>query len=200
MNPPGNPKLEIVLIGPCGCGKSTLGRLLANELRIPNISMDDLCQRYYAEAPKRQAPESMGKQSSKFPRGWIEGRWKDAYAFERLFSEHENCVFDLGAGHSVYEDEDLFVRAKRILEPYDNIVLLMPTPDLVESIRILRERTLKAKNWDCVVQGFDFHEHFVRHHSNYDLAKYTVYTSGKLPEQTRDEILALTVRAQVKPR
>jgi hypothetical protein len=32
-------------------------------------------------------------------------------------------------------------------------------------------------------------EHFVRHHSNYDLAKYIAYTKDKAPEQTCDEIL-----------
>ncbi|MCK7516287.1 MAG: hypothetical protein MZV64_00425 [Ignavibacteriales bacterium] len=32
-------------------------------------------------------------------------------------------------------------------------------------------------------------EHFVRHHSNYDLAKYIAYTRDKTPEQTCDEVL-----------
>ena len=32
-------------------------------------------------------------------------------------------------------------------------------------------------------------EYFVRHPSNYRLAKLTVYTEGRSPEETRDEIL-----------
>ena len=153
--------------------------------------MEDLCQNYYPETPGREVPQVEAEPDSRFPRGWIERRWKDACALERLLSEHGNCVFDLGAGHSVYEEEDLFMCARKILAPYDNVVLLMPTPDPDESIRILRERTLKAKNWDCMFEGFDFHEYFVRHRSNYELAKHLVYTSGKSPEQTRDEILAV---------
>ena len=33
--------------------------------------------------------------------------------------------------------------------------------------------------------------HFVKHPSNYRLAKAIVYTEGKTPEQSADEILAL---------
>jgi len=38
--------------------------------------------------------------------------------------------------------------------------------------------------------GFDFHEHIVKHHSNHDLATRVAYTHGKSPEETRDEILS----------
>ena len=37
--------------------------------------------------------------------------------------------------------------------------------------------------------GFDMNERYLRHHSNFDLAKQIVYTKGKSPEETRDEIL-----------
>ncbi len=33
--------------------------------------------------------------------------------------------------------------------------------------------------------------HFVRHPSNYKLAKYVVYTEGKTPQETAEEILAV---------
>lgn len=63
-------------------------------------------------------------------------------------------------------------------------MLILPSPDLEESIQILNKR-----NGGIVSNGFDLNEHFVKHHSNYDLAKFVVYTEGKLPEETRDEIL-----------
>ena len=53
---------------------------------------------------------------------------------------------------------------------------------------------LKERNGDGVEDGFDFHEHFVKHHSNHDLAKFVVYTKEKSPEETRDEILSLIER------
>ena len=34
--------MEIILIGPIGAGKSTVGELLAQQLNIPQVSMDDV--------------------------------------------------------------------------------------------------------------------------------------------------------------
>ena len=38
---------EIILIGPIGAGKSTLGRLLADRLEVPSVSMDQVRWDYY---------------------------------------------------------------------------------------------------------------------------------------------------------
>jgi hypothetical protein len=101
-------------------------------------------------------------------------------------ADHHDCVIDFGAGHSVFEDGELFERVRKALAPYPNVVLLLPSPDLEESIRVLRTR-----NGGGSPPGeFDLNSHFVRHHSNYDLAKIMVYTEGKTPEETRDSILA----------
>lgn len=79
----------------------------------------------------------------------------------------------------------MFARAAQALRPYPNVVLILPSPDPDESVRLLRERG------EGMAGDFDFHAHFVKHHSNADLAKFTVYTKGKTPEETRDDILAL---------
>jgi hypothetical protein len=87
----------------------------------------------------------------------------------------------------VYEDDALFARARAALAPFANVVLLLPSEDPEESIRVLRARgggSAPAPN------EFDFVAHFVRHPSNQDLATVVVYTEGKTPEETRDEILA----------
>lgn len=115
--------------------------------------------------------------------------WKEfeCHAVERILSEHSNCIIDFGGGHSVYEIDTHFARVERVLEPYRNVVLVLPSANQDESIRTLHERTGKEVGPD----DFDINEHFVRHHSNYDLAKIIVYTEGKTPEETRDEILDL---------
>lgn len=40
---------DIILIGPISTGKSTLGKLLAHKLGIPQCSMDDVRLNYYKE-------------------------------------------------------------------------------------------------------------------------------------------------------
>jgi hypothetical protein len=113
--------------------------------------------------------------------------WKpfEAHAVERLLTDHHDCVIDFGAGHSVFEADDLFARVQKALTPYPNVVLLLPSPDPEESIRVLLTRRSGPPP-----RQFDLNAHFVRHHSNGDLAKIVVYTEGKTPEETRDSVLA----------
>lgn len=107
---------------------------------------------------------------------------------ERLLAEPEETVIDLGGGHSVYDDESLFVRVKKALSPFPNVFLIMPSPDLAESIAVLNERT-----GGFVSNDYDFHENFVGSRCNYELAKHTIYTKGKTPLETCGEIAELIV-------
>lgn len=175
---------EVILIGPMGAGKSTQGKLLADALGLPQCSMDDVRWAYYREIgfdadKQREIARQEGVQG-------VYRYWKpfEAHAVERLLADHHDCVIDFGAGHSVFEDEHLFERVRRALAPYPNVVLLLPSPDLQLSIRILRSRISGPP------ENLDLNSHFVLDHSNYDLAKIVVYTEGKTPEETRDSILA----------
>lgn len=177
---------EIILIGPQGAGKSTIGALLSERLGLPQRSMDTQRWDYYREIGYDDA---LAQQKRETEGAWgIIQYWKpfEAYAVERLLSEHQNCVIDFGAGHSVYEDALLFERVRRALAPYPNVVLLMPSPDLDETLQILNER-----NQELPDDIRNTNEHFVRHPSNYELAKLTVYTKGQTPEETGNEILNL---------
>ncbi|MEO0378502.1 MAG: shikimate kinase, partial [Cyanobacteria bacterium P01_A01_bin.17] len=95
-------------------------------------------------------------------------------------------VIDFGAGHSVYEDPRLFESVQQILNPYPNVVLLLPSPNLDESLVILNERNGYEPNKDP-----NINEHLLRHPSNFKLAKLTVYTKLKTPAETCQEILQL---------
>jgi hypothetical protein len=86
-----------------------------------------------------------------------------------MLSEHADCVIDFGAGHSVYEDDQLFNRVQQVLAPYRFVVLVLPSPDLDESVRILNTRAAHLS-----LGRRRLNEHLVRHHSNFDLAKFTV--------------------------
>ena len=177
---------DIILIGPIGAGKSTVGLLLATRLGLPQCSIDEYRWDYYREIGY---DEELAKHKRETEGFWgIYQYWKpfEAHAVERLLSEHKQCVIDFGAGHSVYEDAFLFQRVRKVLKPYSNIVLLLPSSDLDESVKILNERNQYMPDG-----SLNINEHFVRHPSNYQLAKFTVYTKAKTPKETCNEVLQL---------
>ncbi|MGB3298695.1 MAG: shikimate kinase [Phormidesmis sp.] len=179
---------DIILIGPISAGKSTIGKLLAEQLKLPQCSMDECRWDYYKEIGY---DKKLAEQKRKEGGFWeIYQYWKpfEAYAVQRLLSDTQSdsqqYVIDLGAGHSVYEDSALFQSVERVLQPYPNVVLLLPSPDLDKSVRILNVR-----NGYALGNGPNIDEHFVMHPSNARLAKLTIYTAGKTPEQICSEIL-----------
>lgn len=175
---------EIILIGPIGSGKSTIAKLLHEKTMLPHRSMDLLRWNYFEEIGYDRFVANEIFSNEGF---WgLYHYWKpfEAYAVKRFLEDFTECIFDFGGSQTVYEDDVLFEQVRGLLEPYPHIVLLMPTPDQDESIRILHARNIYVSD-----DQFAVNELFVRHHSNYDLAKHIVYTEGKTPEETSDEIL-----------
>ena len=175
---------EIILIGPIGSGKTTIAELLYARTMLPHRSMDLLRWGYYDEI---DYDWGLAKKSHIEEGFWgLYRYWKpfEAYAVKRILEDFKESIFDFGGSHSVYEDDDLFEQVRKVLEPYPFVILLMPSPDREETIRILNARNNYAADDQRVVN-----EHLIRHHSNYDLAKHIVYTEGKTPEDTSTEVL-----------
>ena len=89
-------------------------------------------------------------------------------------------VADFGAGHSVYNDEEIFRGIKEILSKFKNIVLLLPTPDIDTSLEIMARRSTGE---------YDHNEQFIRSHCNRDLATMVVYENGRTPREVAEGIL-----------
>lgn len=183
----------IILIGPMSAGKSTIAKLLAETLQLPQFAVDDHRWDYYREIGYDEAEASRIAKSD----GMIAllNYWKpfEVHAVERVLSTQSNCVIDFGAGHSFQEDPALFNRVQAALLPYPHVILLLPSPDLDESVAILNERFEALLQREVGVvdpELLTLNERFTKHPSNHQLAKLTVYTQGKTPAQTRDEIIA----------
>lgn len=182
----------IILIGPMSAGKSTVGGLLAEKLGCPQYSLDEKRWDYYNEMGYDEAVAAKIRQSE-----GMEGLlryWKpfEAHAVIRMLAEHTDGVIDFGAGHSVYEDEALFGRVQTALAPYQHVILLLPSPNLDESVTILNQRfveMLAQEGIEADPLTLKVNEHFVRHPSNSLLAKMTVYNKAQTPEETIAEIM-----------
>lgn len=179
---------DIILIGPVRTGKTTVGRLLAEQLGLPNITLDDLRWEYYAEVGYDPDLAQQIRRTGGFVALVFYWKLFDAHAVERVLADHRNCIFNFGAGHTVNENSVFADRIRRALAPYPNVFLILPSPDPEESIRILDARTADLPG--AYGQGFNWNEYFVRHPANYELAKHIVYTNDRAPQETAVEILA----------
>jgi hypothetical protein len=179
-----NERREIILIGPIGAGKSTIGGLLAEKLGLPQISLDDFRFDYYREIGYDEDYARHLRADQGFPA--LVAYWKpfEAHAVERVLDDYRTCVFDFGAGYTVYEDQGLFNRVQTALAPFRNVVLLLPDPDVDTSQAMM-------ESYDPVVARYrDINLHFLTHPSNGLLAKHVIYWRGLSPQETRDRVLA----------
>jgi adenylate kinase family enzyme len=179
------PSLPIILIGPINAGKSTIAPLLASRLSVGRADLDKHCWDYYAAA---------GFEQSIADREYHAGGMDAAYAYtvqyypaavERILAVNPRHVIDFGAGHTVYRDAALFERVRQALAPIPNVVLLLPSPDPDESLRLLATRG--AHPDPAFVASVN--DWFIRDPSNAQLAAITVYTKDKTPEETCEEIV-----------
>jgi shikimate kinase len=180
---------EIILIGPFRAGKSTIGALLAQKLKLPQVSLDDLRFGYYREIGFDENLAKEIRQQSGFLALTLYWSLFNSYAIERVLADHRNCVIDFGAGPIVFESDELVTRIQRALAPYPYVFRLLPSPDVEESIRILQQR--ERELFPNAVPGFNWAEYFVKHHMNGQLAKQVVYTKDKTPQETSEEIVRL---------
>jgi shikimate kinase len=181
---------DIILIGPVRTGKSTLGKLLSEKLGLPQVSLDDLRWKYYREIGYDEDLAQEFRKQGGFLALVLYWSLFDAYAIERLLAEHRNCVFDFGAGAGLSESQENFTRVERALAPYPNVYLILPSEDEEESLQILKDRD----TYPPTDLNFDFNRRFLEHGAYQSLAKHVIYTKGKTPEETRDQILELLVQ------
>lgn len=176
----------IVLMGPVNVGKSTIATLLAQHLGWPRCSLDQVCQRYYEEMGYDPALARSLQEHTDLPTVHRSLERFHAHVVKRVLADHPQAVIDFGAGHSVYTDAGEFARVQQALAPYPNVVLLLPSPDLAESLHLLSQRASHQHSGAMIRLMNEF---FFSQRSSYDLAKSIVYTKEHTPEHTCQEVL-----------
>jgi shikimate kinase len=190
--PSGARDSTVILIGPLGAGKTTVGRLAAKKLALPFCSVDTLRRAYYQKVGYDETLASKIAASGQGIQGVLRySKPFEAEMIEQVLAEHHG-VIDFGASNSVYEDPDLFARVRGALAPYLHVILLLPSPDPEESIAILKDRltrmlTEAGKSYSDEL--FELNEYFVKHPSNQQLARQVIYTKDKTPEEVCDELV-----------
>ncbi|PTB63430.1 hypothetical protein BBK36DRAFT_1126976 [Trichoderma citrinoviride] len=179
----------VILIGPEGSGKSTIGRILANDLSKELYSLDRHRDELYApygydKTLAERIYEEQGLWA--FYQHWKPFEYKAVtHILQNAKQEGDEFygkLLDFGAGHSVFEDPQELVHIEALMEPYRNVFLVVPCDDVDEVVRITEER-----------RGHELglNRHFVEHSSNRRLAKHTVYTKDMTAEECAEKVLRI---------
>jgi len=184
----------IILIGPIGAGKTTIGNLLAERLHLSLCSIDDVRSVYYERVGYDRSLASTIAASEQGVRGVLRyAEPFDAQMIEMLLADYQQSIVDFGASNSVYDDKGLLDQVKHALAPNPNVILLLPSQDKDESAEILKNRLTKMlteAGQSFTDELFELNRYFIQHPSNYQLAKRVIYTKNKTSEAIQDEIVS----------
>jgi hypothetical protein len=181
----------VVLIGPLAVGKTTVGVALASLLNLPPCLLDEVRWQYFDEIGYDRDEAARRFASGRtVPEKLAYGMPFEVHAIERAVADHQDGVIDLGASNSVFEDPQLLARAEAALSGA-NVVLLLPSPDPTASARILADRLraiVESKGERLTDELLGLNEYFIRHPANGRLARLTVYTGDRTPDEIAREI------------
>jgi len=166
---------EIILLGPIAVGKTTTAKLLSEKLNKPVISLDDHRFDYYKEIGYDNDHMKELHEKAGIMAIFQYGKIFDAYSIERILEDHNDCIFDFGGGNIVSGYSFDLDRIKKALDPYENVVFLIPCTDKEETLNfIYKRRSIKSSDRELI-------EYLVYNHSNFEVAKHIVFVKGKTP-------------------
>lgn len=182
------PASQIVFIGPVCAGKTTLLRLVAGRLGLLAMDLDEVADPYYDEVGRgHRALQEKGDEVGFLAsyRWWQQGH---PHSVRRVFEDYPHAAVALGAGHTHYQDQRLFDEVAAALS-LRYPILVLPSPDLDRSVDVLRARSVAGRGMDWRYGDVDFIEQWVMDPPNHVLARWTVYTENRTPDQTAAEIV-----------
>lgn len=169
----------IILMGPIGAGKTTQAKLLAKKLDMPRCSYDDVKGQYWKDlGVKKSIVDFIEKEQGEYAMISYMNEFK-AQTVELIIKDHPDHIIDLGGGAQTFDEPHQIEKVRAAFEPISNIFLLLPSTDLQTNINTL----------PGLKQNFPINAYLIIHPTNELLSKKTIYTLGKTPEETANEII-----------
>ncbi|OWY22045.1 hypothetical protein C7N43_09185 [Sphingobacteriales bacterium UPWRP_1] len=184
---------QIVFLGPMCAGKSTVAQEVAEMLDMQHLPLDKMKWYYYYKLGYSEVKGNNIYEEYGLP--GLAKYWEqfDLYTIENVLKEFPNGIIDCGAGQTYYENEIERTRLKELFAPVNNLVLLMPTENLEESIQILNYRMTergKHRETDEIRLANEQNLRYIHNAVDNKLAKITVYTHNKSLEDVCTEIIS----------
>lgn len=186
-------KLPIVIIGPMAVGKSSVAEILSKKLSLPRCAVDTIRTSYYEKAGLDLEIEEKLRTGEDFWKYVAFIRSYEIDAVEKILRDEnfKHSIIDFGAGHTFYEDPEFIFRAKEAFAGIENVILLLPTENMEESMGVLNKRLEEDETDEKkLASHISVNERFIKNHLNQDLAKITVYIKDKTIEQVANEIIS----------
>ncbi|KAJ4050719.1 hypothetical protein NW761_005516 [Fusarium oxysporum] len=184
---PDKPCPTIILIGPEGAGKTTIGKVLSEKLNRELFSLDRHRKELYApfnyddshanKLYEQEGVEALLKYWKYFEyRAVVDILKNSLKPGDRFYGK----ILDFGAGHSIFENKEELDHVAELISPYKGVFLILPCEGTNEALWIMEERR---------GHKLSYNQHFLNHPSNRTLAKHIVYTKDISPEWSAAEIL-----------
>ncbi len=181
---------NIIIIGPIRTGKSTICKELSEKLKKTHVDMDEQRQLMY---PEMGYSEEIAEKEYDLNgiKGWyLYQKPFELKAVKTIISNNNNAVIEFGGGQSVYEDENQVKEFIQLMQKEKHVFLLMPCNDNQKSIEILDKR-IGDEEAEKILNRI-----FINSFTNKKVAKYIVYTNGKTPNETIEEIISIYISAK----
>lgn len=189
---------SILLMGPRGTGKTATSDILSRRLGINSLNSDFYIRKNIQTEKELVLDEKLFDE--KFIMADVRSLevFKIAFLRELLCNFSKRIVIDLSNPFGAFSNKAYLMEAKEILELFNNKFILIPSPDIEESMKILqsRKKSLTSPTEEGVMsteyQAFRsevINRYFL---TSSDLDQYNlniIYTKDKSPMIVADEIL-----------
>ena len=187
---------ELIIIGPCASGKSTIALELAKRLKL-NCFQVDLLRWYYFYKNGYNLPKALAilEKSHIYE---LNELWQpfQLLTIENVLTDFKNGIFDFGGTYTLTQNNNDFLRIKKAFNDFSNIVLVLPSKSKEKSLEVINER-VKAQlvkyslSEKQIPERLELNRRMVYDDTNYLLATHTFYFENKTKEELADEILEI---------